>query len=199
MNRGAIILFVVTTWCFALNAQTVNDHELARMLASDTTRQSAVDRIAASGQSKVPLLLLWAASPPRGIEKIGLRIGLADAFGRLKTTQAVPFLMKNIEIQRYPFEGPPWMHAASGIERHYPALAALIQIGPDSFEALLRYYEQPRGIGDRLFAIFAISRIAATMKDTPEDIRALLASAAGEANVERFWAEEGLKALDQTR
>src|ERR1700722_2581682 len=87
--------------CLSVCAQGVRDEDLARMLADPSTRTDALASVAASGQSKEPLLLSWVLSPPVGVDSFELSIGLADAFGQLRTKEAIPFLIKNISIQRW--------------------------------------------------------------------------------------------------
>src|SRR5271157_3533938 len=61
---------------------------LARRLALDWTRQAAVDEVAASADAMTPVLLSWTVNPPNGIMARFLDVGLADAFGRMKTEAA---------------------------------------------------------------------------------------------------------------
>jgi hypothetical protein len=44
------------------------------------------------------------------VDKHKLYIGLADAFGEMKTREAIPFLIKNISLQRWldPLFEPPF-------------------------------------------------------------------------------------------
>jgi len=83
------------------------------------------------------------------------------------------------------------MKAPEVIERRLPAVVALIQIGAEASKALISASWECMATEDRLAAIFVVSRI----KDVPE-ARALLAQALGEANMQRHWADEGLKLLD---
>ncbi len=47
---------------------------------------------------------------------------------------------------------------------------------------------------DRLAIIIVVSRIASSLKD-PSEPMGFLSHATGQANMEHFWAEEGLKHL----
>lgn len=179
--------------CMIASAQDTSDEELARLLADSNTRQSAVAKIVASGGSKVLLLLSWTRKPPVQVDESELYIGLADVFGKLKTKEAIPFLMKNISIQRWPPSPNTWMKTPQVIEARLPAAAALIQIGPEASKALIHTWEQLVG-DERLAAIFVVSRI----RGVPE-ARDFLVSVSGAANMERFWAEEGIKLLDKSR
>jgi len=171
------------------------DDELARQLANGATRQEAVAAIEASPGSKVTLLLIWAGKPPARVDEHELYVGLADAFGRLKTKEAIPFLIKNITLARWPYVSlAPWLKTSEVIEETYPAMEALIRIGPDASRAVMRAAQAPMAPGDRRAAIFVVSHIM----DVPE-ARTFLSSALSEADRERYWAEEGLKMLDVGR
>ena len=74
------------------------------------------------------------------------------------------------------------------IESRIPAITALIQIGPAASRALLRMPAQCMTLEDRLAVIFTISKIPGV----PEAHDFLLV-ALGQANAERYWAEERLK------
>lgn len=78
---------------------TRND-DLARRLANDRTRGSAVAQVAASGASSLPLLLSWAEQPPPRVDRDGLYIGLADAFAKLREKDSIT--LSNQEPQPHP-------------------------------------------------------------------------------------------------
>ena len=164
-------------------AQHITDQELARLLASDATRAQAVAQIATSGSAKVPLLLSWTEKPPIGVEKVKLYLGLAEVFGRLRTTKAVPFLIKNITLQDWPESPNTWMKTPEVIEARMPAVAALIRIGPEASIALIRAPITGLTPEERLAAIFVVSR----SMQVPE-AREFLVSILGQANMERFSA-----------
>lgn len=114
-------------------AQSEDALALARLLASDATRSSAVAKVAASKDSTLPLLLKWARNPPKEVDKCQLFIGLADTFARLKTTSALPFLIKNLSLRRTsPADLAPWLKTADVIEDRFPTAAALIAMGPEA-------------------------------------------------------------------
>lgn len=144
--------------------------------------------VAASGQSKTPLLLSWVLRPPTGVDSFELSIGLADAFGQLKTKEAMPFLIKNISIQRWVATPNIWMKTAQVIEERLPAAAALIRVGPGASRVLIRTYPDLAKADDRLAAIFVVSRISGVPA-----AREFLLDAVGEANLARHWAEEGIR------
>jgi hypothetical protein len=128
------------------------------------------------------------------VEKGALYIGLADVFGQLKTKEAIPFLVKNIGLQRG-FSAPNiWMKTPQVVQERLPAVTALIRIGPEASRFLIDTFWTQLQPQDRLAAIFVVSRISGV----PE-AKEFLSTVLGQANMERHWAEEGLKTLDQGR
>jgi len=196
MSLRAVVAIWMSTGCAVSFAQDTNDRDLAILLANANTRQTALAKIVASGNDNVPLLLSWTQTPPDRVDRYGLYIGLADAFGQLKTKDAIPFLIKNISYlsRTSPVDLAPWLKTAKVITETFPAIGALIRIGPEAARALIRASQGQMTPADRLAAIFAISQT----RDVPEG-RAFLASALGHANVERYWATEGLKLLGDAK
>src|SRR5271166_1492561 len=96
LNLNASVVIALVVGCVVGSAQDLSNEKLAHLLANDSTRSSAVAEILASGNAKAPLLLEWTQKPPAQVDQHGLYIGLADAFGQLKTKEAIPFLIKNI-------------------------------------------------------------------------------------------------------
>ncbi len=186
MGAKVRVVAVFMTACLLAFAQNASEQGLAHLLADPTTRQDAVSKIVASGTARIPLLLSWAQAPPAHLDVYQLRIGLADAFGGLRAKEAIPFLIQNISLSRTS-KVDTWMKTAQVIEDEMPAVGALIRIGPAASRAIVRSFEAPMRQGDRLPAIFVVSQIR------DPDARAFLSSELGEANVERYWAEEGLK------
>jgi len=180
--------------CGVAVAQKTSDLELARRLSDGSTRQSAIAEILASRDSKIRLLLSWIRKPPSQINTWELDVGLMDAFGELKSKEAIPFLIKNIRRERYTIESPNiFMKTTEVIESRIPAVAALIKIGPDALPALYHSYSVAMP-DDRLAIIIVVSRIASSLKDASIPMQ-FLSSVAGRANMEHFRAEEGLKHL----
>jgi HEAT repeat protein len=186
-------IFLVTV-IFAGNAlaqQVDSDQALARMLSKDDTRDDAVARVAGVGPVKVPLLLSWTRTAPEGVEQTGLYLGMAEVFGLLRVKEAIPFLIGHISLQAG-FAAPNlWMKTPAAIESRLPAVKALIQIGPESSKVLMGAAWDRMSPEDRLAALFVVSRVGGG----PE-ARAFVVRALGEANLQRYWAEEGLKLLD---
>lgn len=192
MNLRTSVVIAVVMSCVIASAQDASDLELARLLANDSTRQSAVANIVASGGAKVPLLLSWTRTPPAQVDERGLHIGLADLFGQLKTKEAIPFLIKNISLPRS-HRVNIWLKTEEAIEAHFPAVAGLVGIGPAASQSVIRASWEPMLAEDRLAAIFVVARI-----QDPEG-RGFLLSALAEANMSRSFAERGLKRLDGRR
>ena len=176
--RTSVIILMAAA-CATASAQNQSDQELARLLANDNTRQSAVAKVLASQQEKVPLLLSWTRALPAHVDKNGLYIGLGDVFGKLRTNAAIPFLIKNISRRRTGYvDLAPWLKVDKAIEDTFPAVTALIEIGPDASKALIRACQGSMLAEDRLAAIFVVSRI----KEVPE-ARAFLTAVLGEATM----------------
>jgi len=92
----------------------------------------------------------------------------------------------------------PWLKTPEVIETAFPAIAALIKIGPEAAKDLVTTARGALTMEERRAFTFVISRISRTA-DVPK-ARAFLVSALSEANQVRYWAQEGLKALEgQTR
>jgi hypothetical protein len=165
-------------------AQTVPDLELARLLADGKTREYTVARIASMGIEKIPLLLSWTRKPPSGLLESELNVGLADVFGRLRTTEAIPFLIKNIALERV-VPGETWTKAPEVVEFDLPAAGALIRIGPAASKAVMQACQSPMLPMDRLVAVFVVSRI----KGVPE-AKQFLAIAEWQARAQLLYATE---------
>ncbi len=204
MSTISRFLVTIGTASGLLLAQDLQNRELARRLANDATQRAAVEQVVALGDKKVPLLLSWAKNPPvdlgGGFGELDLysfRGGLADIFGQLKVKDAIPFLIQNISLHRWPSAGVVWMKAPTVIEDRMPAINALIRIGPDALDALLNEPDGPLSSEDRLARLFVVAKIAFTVEHN-ERAREYLNSVLGEVNTERFWAQEGIEWLDMS-
>ena len=163
------------------------------MLANESTRSATVAKLAASGKGRIPLLISWTRNPPAQVDKLKLYVGLADTFGQLKATEAIPFLISNISLRRWAFDGPnTWLKTPAVVKERLPCILALIQIGPEASRALMNAYPHGMMDEDRLAAIFVISRI----KGVPE-ARSFLLSVSGQINLERHLLEDGLNLRNQ--
>src|SRR5258708_3931873 len=149
------LMMCVTVDC----ADAAADLDLARLLAGSRTRKSAVTKIVSSGSEKVPLLLSWTRRPPASVNEYELYIGLADAFGHLKTKEAIPFLVMHISLNRFLFTDV-WTRTPDEVEDRLAAVGALIQIGPESSMAVIQSYKDFKSVEVRLAAIFVVSRLA---------------------------------------
>ncbi len=165
--------------------------ELARRLADPSTRAAASDEIVRSG-ANVPALLRLAERPPASVNRTELLVSLADIFGRLRTKEAIPFLIQNIGVARW-VRPNIWGKTSDVIEGNLPAAAALIKIGPEACKALIDIDWMSKPWEDNLAAIFVVSQIG-----DPEG-RPLLVTAIARANLERYQAEQGLKLLDSAQ
>lgn len=188
--------------CFALAevailAQENSDLELARLLANNGTQEKTVESLATSPGQKLDLLLSWTKKPPpemNALERVELNVGIAEVFGRLRTTAAIPFLIKNISLQQLPSTPNIWTKTAASIKEHAPAVAALIAIGPDATKALIGAPREEMTFEERLAATIVVSQIGTT----PDASQYLLSVMRSASRLEEYWAEEGLKRLDGT-
>jgi hypothetical protein len=178
--------------CIISTLQAGGNEELARRLANGRTREQAVAEIQTSGASSVPVLLKWAQKPPPKIDEYDLDIGLAEVFGQLRVTAAIPFLVSRLGLQNPRFVGfSTWLKTEEVIEKTFPALSALIKIGPDASRAVIEAYPSLRTLDERIAAMFVVSHVTGV----PE-ARDFFIRASGAANTERIWAERGLSAME---
>jgi len=191
MNTRIIIAMMAAVARIAA-AQAFNDPELARMLSDGRTREAAVASIVAAGAARVPSLLSWTRTPPRGVDRTELYVGMAEAFGALRTKEAIPFLVQHISIEPWISSPDVWAKPSDVMEERLPAVGALIRIGPEAAKAILSRAWDSMGYNDRLAALVVLSRVG----EGPEARRFILA-ALGEANLERERAQEALTVLDK--
>jgi hypothetical protein len=190
MNPRAAFRFATTAF-WALAAQLTFGQDLATRLADPELRYAAVNSIVDSGGKDLALLLSWTETPPKGVDEWALRVGLADAFGKLRAKEAIPFLVRNIGLERYFVRQAFWTKADSVIVSRLPAAAALIAIGPDASKALIAAPWNKMSVGEHLAAIYTVSRIA------DPGARDFLMSVHAEGSEVEF-VEEGLKAIQET-
>jgi hypothetical protein len=190
-----LVALVVLMYCGAASARRASDLELARLLANPDTRHRAVYDIVMSGHADLPALLSLARDPPDEVDKDGLFVGLADVLGRLRAKDAIPFLIENINLQRYtPAHPNVWIKSDEVILERLPAVVALIRIGPDASRAVIRepWGSRPRDdLDDHVAAVFVVAHI----RGVPE-ARSFLVSAVNNG-IGRDWAEEALRLLDE--
>lgn len=183
------LLVIATLVGFLPLQQDTSNQELARRLSSEDSRAAAISEIVASRSTYFPVLLRWTENPPAGVDKHQLYVGMSDAFGKLKAKEAIPFLIKILNLGRYLDKPDIWTKGPPIIEQNLPAVAALISIGPDASDALISAFGGPMTPRDRLAVIFIVARIKSP------DSRAFLSEAIGEADTERFWADDGIEFL----
>jgi len=84
-----------------LTGQNITPAELPALLAKTADRQKVISFVNASRSERLPLLLRLSTAPtPVNVDPHDLYVGLADAFGALKTTEAIPFLLTHIVLPR---------------------------------------------------------------------------------------------------
>jgi hypothetical protein len=147
------------------------------------------------GHEKVSLLLSLARDVPPHPKRLVLyedflRLSLAEAFGSLKTREAIPVLIRNIGIEEF-VPGNTWSKGPERIASDYPAAGALINIGPEASRAVIKAYPDLKEPGNRLVAVFVVSQV----EDVPEADNFLMSVAATSepGSAMNFWATTGRK------
>jgi hypothetical protein len=156
-----IVGLLVLSCATPLEGQGLSKDNLANMLATEQTRKDAVAFVVSSGNTYVPLLLSWTRTAPPGVNMSQLYVGLADAFGELKTEEAIPFLIGNISMERTRVSlsvSDPWDKGPDVVEARLPAVAALIRIGPPSAKATYPLWWHMSD-QDRLAGMYVIARV----------------------------------------
>ena len=190
IRTAAVVL--ASALCAAFAQQSSGQPDLARRLADPATRDAAVDEAVASPETTTPVLLAWTTNPPAGVRAADLDVGLVEAFDRMGTEAAVPFLIRVISIKRFPFTLAPWIKRASNVEHEYPAAEALVRIGPPAAAAVIKAAQGQMTQEERLVAIFVVGQTGGV-----PGAREFLTRAIGQANDERVWAENGLALLKE--
>jgi len=160
MRLRMLVIIGIGFGCLAAQAQDENDR-LVRLLVNDKTQAKTVADIVASGHDKMSLLLSWTKNPPGRLDPFELetlKVGLADIFGQLKTNEAVPFLVKNIRMQRSIFLMPGFgLKEGRVVLERLPAVAALVKISTPALESLERALYVAPPSENRLPFAFAIT------------------------------------------
>jgi len=187
----SLLLANISLLCSGIVLSAQSEVDLPRLLASEGGRQTAISFVNSSRAERVPFLLELARSPPPEVDEHDLRVGLANAFGALKITEAVPFLLRNITLRRdVGIDLAPWIKTPGAIKVSYPAVAALIEIGPDASRAAVRTYDQALTSEERLAIVFVVSQITGVPEAKP-----FLSKVLFHAELERLFAQEGIKTM----
>lgn len=187
------ILILLCTSFMLINGQTLPKDScegLARHLANVSTREETVEKIAANPGSCMPILMKWSEAAPAGIDYEDLAVGLAETFGRLRYADAVPFLIRNIDITRFGMT-PSYMKTSASLRRARPAADALIQIGEAAREGVMRAVSGRATPDDRVMLIFVLSQIGGG------EVRQFLRVMRGYAAAEKMFCEVGLGELKE--
>jgi len=191
--KGSIVAIVSFLHAASLPLLAQSEPDLSRLLANEGGREKAISFVASSRAERIPLLLNLTKTAPPDVDEHDLHVGLADAFGALKVTDAIPFLLLNITLRRDAFiDLRPWFKTTQAIEQSFPSVAALILIGPTASRAAMRAYDQATTPEERLAIVFVVSRI----RSVPE-AKNFLSTVAGRADLERSFAQEGMKTVIQ--
>jgi len=174
-----------------ISAQAPSNRELVKLIEDDSTRDAAVQKIVASGNSKARELLEWTQGAPKDVNTYRLYLGLAEVFGQLRMREAIPFLIRNITLEIWPQSPNIWMKSPSAIRGRMPAVSALIEIGKAASLALINEPLEGMPPDRRLATMFVVGQVAG-VPESKEFLNRIIS----QANTERFWAEEGLKHLE---
>jgi hypothetical protein len=189
MKRVVTVLVAIFTSFLPGEPSATSNQQLAHMLAGGGwDRKNAVALIAGRGQNGIQTLLAWTREPPSGVDQRELTFGLVYAFGELRTKEAIPFLIKNIDMS-WDTDGGLWMKTGRVIDERLPAVHALRQIGSAASVPVIDAYSKGMTRRQRPAAIFVVSAIAAP------GAREFLTEAMAEADLEKFEAAEGLRHL----
>lgn len=185
MRRRAMFGGGLALW----GQETEGDARLARMLADPGFRAEAVEQVAARGDEAGRVLMRWTDATPEGVEARELKVGLADAFGRLRYEPAIPFLMRYLDMERWRMRRMnKWMKTAEVVRETLPAADALIRIGPAALGPLADAVNTGLEPELRLIAVFVASEMG-----TPA-AREFLRQMRGYALMEASYAERGMVA-----
>jgi hypothetical protein len=141
------------------NAQVPTPESLADLLSNEKTRGKAIAELSASDPLVLKTLLDLAERPSNEIRHLKLKVGLADAFGKLRAKAAIPFLIQNLGLERG-WDVNTSLKSEEVILERRAAVAALVQIGAEAVPALIGAHRVMTNREDRQMAIFALSRIA---------------------------------------
>jgi hypothetical protein len=141
-----------------------------------------------SREQMLPVLLRLAERTPDGINDRELKIGLAMTFGHLKAEETIPFLVRNVTLERWPPRPNIWLKSQSAVYEHLPALAALVAIGPKAARAMMAHCEGPTTLDERLAAILIV-----TKTDDSPAAKQFLSGLLAEANMQQAWAQKSLE------
>lgn len=141
------------------NAQVTTPESLADLLSNEKTRQKAVAELSASDPFVLKTLLDLCERPSQDVRHLKLKVGLADAFGKLRAKAAIPFLIQNLRLERG-WDMNTSLKSEEVILERRAAVAALVQIGAEAVPALIAAHRVMTNREDRQMAILALSRIA---------------------------------------
>ncbi|GEM_PF-5375563 len=154
----------------ANSQQSANSPNLAKSLCDidQLRRERAINMVTRSPDRYLPLLLEWTRNPPPGIGlgSTNFDVSLAEIFGRLRTTEAVPFLIDHITVVGGA-SASIWNRRIEIIEKNLPAIHALVEIGSPATPPLVAALDRMpyRSGGPAYEQRFAIVVALALMKD----------------------------------
>jgi hypothetical protein len=149
-----------------LLCQVPDAKDIVRQFESAELRESFLARLSPQDKSTERLLLAmleaYRSQLETRFEFHGVRVGLADAFGVMGSEEAIPWLIANITLWRYGGfmqDMNRWNHASDSLEKAFPAVRALVRIGPAAVDALRVAYQTKLDRETQLAIVFALSRM----------------------------------------
>ncbi|MGC2661997.1 MAG: hypothetical protein WA324_28890 [Bryobacteraceae bacterium] len=119
--------------------------DLATRLANRRTQAVAIEEAVAHSERDIPLLLSWTRALPHVADQLELKLAMVQIFGRLRATEAIPFLIENITIQRWAEELPDtWMKATPGTDAFSHDIIGQANMERAQAEDGLRYLSEHR-------------------------------------------------------
>jgi hypothetical protein len=179
----AVLTLLLSPWVRVSNAfprpeDTVAQRaELAKALAQpdEGDRQKAIDAVVASPRAALPWLLEWShcgrihrkwvcshPPPEAGIFPDNLVSSMAEIFGRLRIREAIPFLVREIDVETFKLRPRGSLPRNAGS----PPIKALIEIGKEATPDLLRRFAEVKTCDaedcrmSRLAVVIALANIA---------------------------------------
>lgn len=181
--------------------------ELAKDLSQprEEDRQKAIDAIVASPKAVLPWLLEWSRcsrratreacdSPPPArvwVLRDNFYSAMAQIFGRLGVKEAVPFLVREIDVDTR-FVRP---RGSLPVDRGSPAIKALIEIGKEATPELLRRFAGLKACDDETCGLQRLAVVIALAGVADPRARPALMEASKRSGPERLVAVDGLRSL----
>lgn len=197
-NKKLYVGLPLLIWLHDVSGQTPATRKetlnLAHSLADEHTREAAIAGISKSDLGTLAIIRSLMETSPTGVDHHGLRVGLADVCGKLRSQECIPFLIKNISIERWHWrEMNTWTKTETVVMERLPAVRALVAIGKEASLSIQSAYPNTSSREARLALLFTITQI-----DDP-DAEGFLQSIKARLSIETRWVDTGLDRLSKKR